>query len=186
MSMNPTQKRRFFIAVFAIAFAFASFFFVRARSKTASPPEVALGEPQPEPTPSALPEAFGYVLPAPSATPLAITTTGQAPNRILEQLPSPEVYRKEVAENPHAPPPSMLRFAAGLAPLFAEAEKSPAKADEFFADLRECAESPKVPDSAKGLCLANIRGLGKKIPALRARSEDYWDRADPKLKRLAP
>jgi hypothetical protein len=176
MSANPTGKRRLFVAIFAIAFAVASFFLVRSRSKPTNPVEVPEGVPSAEPSPSPLPEAFGYVLPV----------TPSPSTRIIDQVPSPEVYRKEVAEDPHAPAPSMLRFAAGLAPRFAEAQKSPAKADEFYDDLRECAESTTIPQSAKALCLVNIRDLGKKIPALRARSEAYWDRADPKLKRLAP
>jgi hypothetical protein len=187
MSTNPTRKRRLFVAVFAIAFAVASFFLVRSRSKSTAPVEVPAGVPTAEASPSPLPEAFGYVLPS-TPTPEVTGAIGHASrnDRIIDQVPSPEVYRKEVAEDPHSPPPSMLRFAAGLAPRFAEAQKSPAKADEFYDDLRECAEGANVPQSAKALCIVNIRDLGKKVPALRARSEAYWDRADPKLKRLAP
>jgi hypothetical protein len=107
--------------------------------------------------------------------------------RVPEFAPTPEEYAADVDRNPHRPPASLNRFAVALAGRFDDAVAHPEKAEGFFAELRDCVESApaRTTRAIRGLCLFSAKRLGDKVPALRERIEEYWNRADPSLKRLS-
>jgi hypothetical protein len=106
---------------------------------------------------------------------------------VSEWAPTREEYVADVDRDPHRPPNSLNAFARALAGRFDEAVASPEKADAFFSELRDCVESTssRTVLAARGLCLYSAKQLGEKVPALRERTHEFWERADPTLKRLA-
>ena len=106
---------------------------------------------------------------------------------VVKLAPTAETMRSEVERDPHSPPTSLISFAADLAPKMDEAQKSPAAAEKFFAELQDCLASPKLAQSrtVRALCLVNIRRLGQQIPSMKSRAEAAFAKADPELRDLA-
>jgi hypothetical protein len=99
--------------------------------------------------------------------------------------PSREAVRKEVAENPHATPPSLLRFGQSLAPMMDEALRNPTYAAGLVREFRDCAWDESTPEVARAVCLSNARRLAKVHPALQAQVDQIDQGTSKRVLNLA-
>lgn len=111
---------------------------------------------------------------APAALPPAKLTT-----------PTTQALRDEVANDPHLPPPSYLRFATELGQRLSLAEESEAQAAQFVDELDDCLMDRNQAESVRSLCLASARRLAEKYNALKRRVAEMFESAGPRIAKLA-
>ena len=170
------MKSKFLLATALLIVVAAVFIFGRPR------PTAKTLEPEPMLSPEGVPVPF----PSPSVSP-KVAPSKSADLPLVETMPSVESMRSEVEANPHRTPPSLLAFAAQLAPRFDEALKSPVAAEKFFGELKDCVQALPSTNtrSVRALCLMNVRRIGEKLPAFHARVNEFLEKADPEIVRLS-
>ena len=106
---------------------------------------------------------------------------------VVDLAPTLEQVRADAEKNPHVTPSAVIGFSADLAPRLESATKSPAAAERFLDELKECLEGKKLSGmkTLQALCLVNLRRLADKVPAVRERAQGVAKRADPEVRRLA-
>ncbi len=103
------------------------------------------------------------------------------------EAPKAETVYKEVENDPHVTPPSLLNFAAELGAKLKEALHDESKAAPLFAELEQCAlkDGKEANPSAQALCLDNARRLGTQYPKLSARFEELKEKSNPEIVRMS-
>ncbi len=160
--MSYTHRlRTILILLMAIGLAAALFFKESDRVAETNAP-IALS-PETQAGPEAIPEAPPALS---SQEPMdSVQSDYAAPERTPITPPMRDHARKEVAENPHAAPKSLLNFANQIADRFDEVEKYPDQADHFMNELEECVrDSGNRMLSARALCLTNAEDLAAMFP----------------------
>lgn len=117
--------------------------------------------------------------PEPSQQPLT-----QSSSETQLHSPTLEEVRKEVAENPHEPPRSILEFASELAPKMRKAYHSEDFASNFFRELRECALNSLNPETIQILCLKNAKFLVQKYPNFEKDWAELGNEIKPEFKKF--
>ena len=104
---------------------------------------------------------------------------------VFPSIPSQEVLREEVAEDPHGLAPSIIEFATDMAPHFERALKSEENARVFLIQLEHCVESVQnAPMTIRAICLSNAKILADQYPSLAEKVKELMDTADPAIQRL--
>lgn len=104
--------------------------------------------------------------------------------------PTTRLLRKEALRDPHAPPPTLVRFADELAAKIQDAQDSSGSATRLFSELSECVgaregaeDSP--PAQIQALCLNAARSLAQSDPqGYQASYDSLKSRAQPGALRL--
>ncbi len=147
--------------------------------------------------PPALPGAPVPTMPAQppaSAPPAAAPPATTAPDKGLTQIeverlrssaPTQDGVRKEVRDNPHVTPPSLVAFARMLGPLMEKGLGDPASAQTLAKELQACAWNEKLAASARALCLSNTERLAEAHPGLTDEAEETRERSPADVVRLA-
>lgn len=95
------------------------------------------------------------------------------------QIPTTESTRRDIAENPHLTPPSLVRSAAAMKLVFNDVQDENS-AKLFLDRMRECtAENADVPVSMKSSCVRYLDRLEKKFPRLKPDIESVRAQASP-------
>ena len=106
----------------------------------------------------------------------------------LEEITQPnvETYREEVKRNPHHTPPSIIRFAALLAPHITRGMKDVNEAEKVFNYLQDCAlEKNTVPVSSRAFCVSTAEGFAKRFPqSYESRYQTLKNRVDQDVAEL--
>ena len=97
--------------------------------------------------------------------------------------PSVSTFRKEVSENPHSTPPSLVKLAEEMGPKMSEAKKSYEKARDTFEELERCVAVAEVT-TAKALCYSNAKDLAALYSELKPDFESLTARTPAEVIRL--
>lgn len=105
---------------------------------------------------------------------------------IDRQLSPPSLgqVRKEVAENPHSTPISIIDFAAKLGPKMERAFESEAAALLLFDELKRCTLNSTLLISIQTICLSNAQLLVNSYPKLETQFISLKEQASPEAVRL--
>ena len=109
------------------------------------------------------------------------------PVSVVNSAPEADKLREEAQKDPHSISDSLLLFSISLAPRLEESYRSPEAAERFYGELSACVtgRESRLTAPVRALCLMNALRLGQRLPALRARAQAMWEKADPEVKRLA-
>lgn len=148
------------------------------------------------PPPASAPEAFTTVAPSviPSPTsspsPVSVHSTATVPvqlPKLNSVTPDLEVIRKEVVEDPHTMPKSMMQFAIRMGERMEAVGSDPVKGKAFFAELDECVKKSGSGSSVviRAGCLANAKVLSDRIPSLQSDYRALRKASPPSVIKLA-
>lgn len=108
-------------------------------------------------------------------------------NEILDMkdaLPAIEKIKEEVRSNPHATPPSLLKFAQSMYPLMEKALKDEGDARVLINALQDCALDESSAHAARVLCVTNSERLAVKHRDLRSKAGKIRANVDPQVKKI--
>jgi hypothetical protein len=127
-------------------------------------------------------------LTSPSSAPPTPSPRVEPGKAILDSVtldaPSVNQLRTEVAANPHETPPSVLSFAAELAPRMAAALHSSEKAHHLWNELEKCTSQISSPTVIRSICLSNINILADHY-SWQEKYQDLLGKVNPEVKRLS-
>jgi len=105
----------------------------------------------------------------PLAPPTPLPPEASRYSRVDELAPSREQVAREVSENPHVTPPSLIAFAKALAPKMEGALQNEDQGRALHEELEQCVEDQTRPAAVRGVCLKNVERLEAKYSDLAAR-----------------
>jgi hypothetical protein len=110
-------------------------------------------------------------------------------SKSVEEAPTitlQEEIVKEYQEDPHASPPSLIKFAEQMAMQIQEAKKSPEKVNAVFSQLENCVDESKGSvTSLRAYCLWNAERLMQAYPDFYERYHSLQRRASDDVLILA-
>ncbi len=107
---------------------------------------------------------------------------GKSPGRL--EPPRTEQVRREIENDPHRTPPSLLRFAERMGEKMDIARVEAVFARDFMGELENCVQSSEGALSAKALCLRNAERLAGSHPQLNPILERMRSRAPEEVRDL--
>ena len=110
-----------------------------------------------------------------TSSPLTSEPETAAPGTQTATLPRLSEYQEEAGANPHATPPSLIRFTRALAPKLEAAEADETKARALVAELRNCVTQGEV-SALRTYCVSKAKGLAKRFDRLQSESDDLESR----------
>jgi hypothetical protein len=113
------------------------------------------------------------------------TTSNDSETPLNDLVPSTEELRAEVANDPHLPPPSLMKFAEVMGKYLEQAEQSEDAAANFVGELDECLRDEEHPEPIRALCLASANRLSNKFEVLKPRTAEMANAAGDHLTELA-
>jgi hypothetical protein len=133
------------------------------------PQENAVGRAEPE-----QPLPMASLTPTPTLSPAKVMTpervTPSSSTHSLESiLPTTQTLRTEVAKDPHAPAPSMIRFSLQLGERLEDCQSHPEKVPAFFSELKNCVSrsDANITVTLRAICLSTAQQLTEVSPSLK-------------------
>lgn len=117
------------------------------------------------------PQQAGQV--APSITPHEPRREeSPSPPEISEIAPNAKILREELRTQPHAPPPSLLKFSDQLSERMDQTIADPERSEILLGELGDCVGNRDFTASVQVICLNNAAKIAEAHPSLKPRFDE--------------